>query len=76
MADDTSDSVTQFRVLLTPEEAAQRLALSRTTIYELIRTGELRSVKVGRARRIPVAALGEFVNGLFDPDPGGERGAA
>lgn len=72
----TPHNVADIRVLLTPEEAAQRLALSRTTIYELIRLGDLRSVKVGRARRIPVAALGEYVNGLFDPDPGGERGAA
>lgn len=68
--------VVSVRVLLTPEEAAERLALSRTTIYELIRSGELRSVKVGRARRIPVAALGQYVTSLFDPDPDGERGAA
>ena len=72
----TADQSAMIRLLLTPEEAADRLALSRTTIYELIRTGELRSVKIGRARRIPVAALGEYVTGLFDPDPDGERGAA
>lgn len=72
----TTERVAVIRLLLTPEEAADRLALSRTTIYELIRTGELRSVKIGRARRIPVAALGEYVAGLFDPDPDGERGAA
>jgi excisionase family DNA binding protein len=67
--------VTSLRLLLTPEEAADRLALSRTTIYELIRKGELRSVKVGRARRIPAGALDDFVNGLL-PDPDGESSAA
>ena len=72
----TTERVAVIRLLLTPEEAADRLALPRTTSYELIRTGELRSVKIGRARRIPVAALGEYVTGLFDPDPDGERGAA
>ncbi len=72
----SAEQTAVIRLLLTPEEAADRLALSRTTIYELIRTGELRSVKIGRARRIPVAALGEYVTGLFDPDPDGESGAA
>lgn len=66
---------TPLRLLLTPEEAGDRLALSRTTIYELIRTGELRSVKIGRARRIPAASLDQYVNGLL-PDPDGGRGAA
>lgn len=53
-----------LRLLLTPEQAAERLSLSRTTVYELIRYGELRSVKIGRARRVPVEALDEFVERL------------
>ena len=45
----------------TPEEAARVLRLSRTTIYELLKSGQLRSYKVGRSRRIPATALAEFV---------------
>jgi excisionase family DNA binding protein len=45
------------RVLLTVEQAAERLNLGRTTTYALIKTGQLGSVKVGRLRRIPVAAI-------------------
>ncbi len=56
-----SDAV---RLLLTAEEAAERLSLSRTTIYELIRYGDLESVRIGRARRIPAEALGRFVERL------------
>ena len=34
-------------------DAMRMLRLSRTVVYELIRSGRLRSVKQGRARRIP-----------------------
>jgi excisionase family DNA binding protein len=47
--------------LLTPEEAAQVLRVGRSKVYELMRTGELRSVKIGGSRRISAVALAEFV---------------
>ena len=37
------------------------LRLSKTVIYELIRSGRLRSVKQGRARRIPAAAIRDYI---------------
>jgi excisionase family DNA binding protein len=37
------------------------LGLSRTVIYELIRSGRLRSVKEGRARRITDAAIRDYI---------------
>lgn len=48
-------------VLYSVEEAAEALRLSRSRIYELIRSGKLRTVKAGRRRLVPVAALDEFV---------------
>jgi excisionase family DNA binding protein len=48
-------------VFLTVEEAARVLCVSRTRIFDLIRTKRLRSRKIGRARRIPVEAIREFV---------------
>jgi excisionase family DNA binding protein len=51
-------------VLLTVEDAAQALALGRTKVYELVESGALRSVKIGRSRRIPVQALHEFVSDI------------
>ena len=47
--------------LLTPEEAAQALKVGRSKVYELMRVGDLRSVKIGGSRRISAAALAEFV---------------
>lgn len=44
-----------------PEQVAQRFEVSRTKIYELMRTGELRSVRIGGSRRIPESAVSEFL---------------
>jgi excisionase family DNA binding protein len=49
------------QLLLRPTEAAQRLGIGRTKVYELMRSGELRSVKVGGARRVSATALVDFV---------------
>jgi excisionase family DNA binding protein len=54
-------AVSPAKVLLTVEEAAKALSLGRTYTYELVLRKHIRSVKVGRKRRIPVAALHEFV---------------
>jgi len=53
--------VDDHAVLLTVDEARQRLHVSRPTMYELINAGRVRSIKIGRARRIPARALEEFV---------------
>ncbi len=60
--------------MLRPVEAAQRLGIGRTKVYELIRSGELRSVKIGAARRVSAAALAEFVAALDCFWPGGVDG--
>jgi excisionase family DNA binding protein len=51
-------------LLLTPEQAATCLAICRTKLYELLRTGDLESVRIGSSRRIPAAALAEYVQRL------------
>lgn len=52
------------RLLLRPEEVAKALGVGRTKVFELIRTGELRSVKLGGLRRVSSAALADYVAGL------------
>jgi excisionase family DNA binding protein len=54
----------QAPVLLTVPDVARRLGLSRSTVYDLITSRQLRSVKIGGARRVSVAALDEFVAAL------------
>jgi excisionase family DNA binding protein len=48
-------------LLIRVEEAARLLDLGRTKTYELIATGQLRAVKIGKATRVPRAAVEEFV---------------
>ena len=52
------------KLLLTPEEAADRLGIGRTKVYRLIGTGQLHSVLIDRCRRVSVTALEEFVRRL------------
>lgn len=47
--------------LLTPKEAAQRLKIGRTKVYDLMDRGELGSFKIDRCRRIPASAIGAFI---------------
>lgn len=50
------------KILLTVPEAAARLGCGRTQLYELLRRGEIVSVRLGRSRRVPVKALEDFAN--------------
>ncbi len=53
------------KVLLSPDQAAEALGCGRTQVYSLISDGRLRSVKIGRLRRIPVSELHRYVDGLM-----------
>lgn len=44
--------------------AAQSLGLAESTVWELVSSERLGSVKVGRRRLVPVAALDEYVERL------------
>ena len=54
------------RLLLTIPEAAARLGIGRSTVYELTAAGELEVVHIGRCARIPAAALDDFVRRIRD----------
>jgi excisionase family DNA binding protein len=45
------------KLLLTVEEAADRLGVGRTLMYALIRSGDVPSVQIGRLRRVRPADL-------------------
>lgn len=49
------------KLLLTIDEAAQRLGIGRTLMYRLVSTGVVQSVTVGRLRRVPCECLSEYV---------------
>ena len=45
------------------EDLMPVLGIGRNTAYELIRSGQIRSVRIGRQIRIPREALLEFLDG-------------
>jgi excisionase family DNA binding protein len=52
------------KVLLSIPEAGQALHLGETKVKELVARGELPSVKIGKSRRIPAAAISSYVDRL------------
>lgn len=48
-------------LLITTTEAARQLGVGRSTLYDLIRSHRLRTVKIGRRRLVPVEALAECI---------------
>ena len=47
--------------LLRIKEAAEMLAVSPITVYRMCESGELPSVTLGRARRVPESRLAEWI---------------
>jgi excisionase family DNA binding protein len=48
----------------TVEQVAEILNIGRDKVYFLLRTGQLRSIKIGKLRRITDQHLAEFVASL------------
>jgi len=53
--------------LLSRSEAAERLAVSKSTIYRLIRSGELPAYKVGHQVRISAVAIENYIRAQPPP---------
>ena len=54
----------EAKLLVSVEEAAVMLSLGRTLTWAPVRKNELRSVKVGKTRRVVVASRQEYVERL------------
>ena len=59
-----SSTLDDMAMLVTPKEAASRLRIGRSKIYELMRVGDLPSLKIGGSRRITTEALAKFISRL------------
>jgi excisionase family DNA binding protein len=59
-----ANRATEPAKLLGVREAAARLGVSERTIRALIASGELRSLRVGRRRLVPVDAIADYVRGI------------
>ena len=48
----------------TVEQVAEMLNIGRDKVYYLLRTGQLRSIKIGKSRRITDQHIADFVSSL------------
>ena len=62
------------RLLRVPEVRERLGRASQETVYKLIRSGELPSVKLGRSRRIRESDLEQFIASLSVDRPGDAAG--
>lgn len=55
-------------LLLTPEEAFRAVRIKRAKGFQMLASGEIPSIKIGRLRRIPVQALRAWVHQKVSED--------
>lgn len=51
-------------LLLDVKEAAERLSIGRAMAWEMVASGELPTVRIGRRRLVPAEALRRYVESL------------
>ena len=56
------------KVLCSVPDLAAMLSIGRTAAWELVRKRTIRSVKIGRTRRVPLAAIHEYLERLLDEE--------
>jgi len=61
VSENTKNGGEMDKLLLKPMEAAEAIGVGRSRIYEMLTTGEMPSVRIGRSIRVPVRALNQWV---------------
>lgn len=62
-----------MKQLVTVEELASILSIGRTAAWELVRKRKIKSVKIGRTRRVPMVAIQEYVARLIENEENDEN---
>ena len=57
----TASDAHSTRLLLNVAEVQQLTGLGRTKAYALVESGEIPSIRIGRARRVPYSALLQWI---------------
>jgi excisionase family DNA binding protein len=55
-------------ILVSVAEVARILSIGRTAAWELVRKQKIRSIKIGRVRRVPIVAIQAYIERLIDED--------
>ena len=52
----------ELPLVLRVEDLTQMLSIGRNTAYALVRSGEIRSIRIGKSYRIPKEAIEEYIS--------------
>ena len=63
MAHNECHSIEEYPLILKVEDLMPILGIGRNLAYDLVRCGQIRSIRVGRKIRVPRDAVLEFING-------------
>jgi excisionase family DNA binding protein len=63
------------KLLLSPNECAKALGVSRNTVYDLLH-GELSSFLIGTRRKIPVSEIERYISSQIKAQQGGHQKGA
>lgn len=55
--------------LMTVAEVAEAMRVSKMTVYRLVHSGEMGSVRIGRSYRIPESALEQYIASINPQEP-------
>ena len=61
---DITKNKVELPMLFTVEQVAQILGIGRSTVFQLIKSEQIESIRLGRSRRIPVDAMQNYVDEL------------
>lgn len=62
----TSNKTKDLPLVLKVEELMSILSIGRNTAYELVRSGQISSIRIGRIYRIPRASLEEYLQKMSE----------
>lgn len=54
----------QLPILYTPAQTARIMGISRSQVYNLMNSGELNSIHIGRSRRIANTHVEQFIQSM------------
>ena len=58
---------TNLSIVLSGQELAHALQIGRNAAYDLVRSGQIRCVRIGKTIRIPQSALMDYLNRTNSP---------
>jgi excisionase family DNA binding protein len=67
-AGDLGTIAPDVKMLCTVNDVAAVLSIGRTAAWELVRKRTIKSVKIGRTRRVPIAAIQEYIDRLLESE--------